>query len=74
MEKKGIATVTGNRNRSPKHLMPPGERMARRQGALKGGKARAVKLSRERRREIALKATLRFEDCRRGPQAIGAYS
>ena len=30
--------------------------MGRRQGGLKGGKARAEKLSPERRREIALKA------------------
>lgn len=49
--------MTEKRNNPPKPLNPPGERIARRQGGLKGGKARAEKLSPERRREIALNAT-----------------
>lgn len=49
--------MTEKRNIALKRPNPPGERIARRQGGLKGGKARAEKLSPERRREIALKAT-----------------
>ena len=49
--------MTEKRNTTPKPLIPPGERSARRRGGLKGAKARAEKLSPERRREIALKAT-----------------
>ena len=50
--------MTMKPNTTPKPLNPPGERMARRQGGLKGGKARAEKLSPERRQEIACKAAL----------------
>ncbi len=52
-----ISTVTAKRNIALKRPNPPGERIARRQGGLKGGKARGEKLSPERRREIALRAT-----------------
>lgn len=51
------STVMEKRSMTPKPLNPPGERIARRQGGLKGGKARAEKLSPERRREIAVNAT-----------------
>ncbi len=54
---RAVSTVTGKRNMLPKSPHLPGERIARRQGGLKGGKARAEKLSPERRREIALKTT-----------------
>lgn len=46
--------MTEKRNIALKRPNPPGERIARRQGGLKGGKARAEKLSPERRRESAL--------------------
>ncbi len=39
--------MTMKQNTTPKPLRPPGERIARRQGGLKGGEARAEKLSPE---------------------------
>ena len=52
--RRAFLTVTKKTKIALKRPNPPGERTARRQGGLKGGKARTEKLSPERRREIAL--------------------